>query len=124
MYLSLLFQFILSVRLSNNLWGSDVLLFLEFINIVPILFYNFIEFIILLYTFLVIFLARFKECMIWRILSSKFSDVLPTVTCARAIGSFWSIYWGVPILSPFMYNFGYFILISIFMNFCTINRVS
>ena len=86
-YLSLLCKFILSLRLSNNLWGSDVLLFLEFINIVPILFYNFIEFIILLYTFLVIFLARFKECMIWRILSSKFSDVLPTVTCARAIGS-------------------------------------
>ena len=63
-YLSLLFKFILSVRLSNNLCGSDVLLFLEFINIVPILFYNFIEIIILLYTFLVIFFSRYKEYMI------------------------------------------------------------
>ena len=33
----LVFQFILSVRLSNILRGSDVLLFLEFINIVAIL---------------------------------------------------------------------------------------
>ena len=63
-YLSLLFKFILSVRLSNSLCGSDVLLFLEFINIVPILFYNFIEIIILLYTFLVIFFSRYKEYMI------------------------------------------------------------
>ena len=35
-YLSLLLQSVLSVRLSNNLWGSDVLLFFEFINIVSI----------------------------------------------------------------------------------------
>ena len=55
-YLSLLFKFILSERLSNNLWGSDVLLFSEFVNIVSILFYIFIEFIIFLYTFLVFFL--------------------------------------------------------------------
>ena len=33
-YLSLLFKPILSVRLNNNLWGSDTLIFLEFINIV------------------------------------------------------------------------------------------
>ena len=48
-HLSLLLEFTLSVRLCNGL-GLDVLLFLEIIDIVYILFYNFIEFIILLYT--------------------------------------------------------------------------
>ena len=33
-YLSLLLMFTLSERLSNSLWGSDVLLFPEFMNIV------------------------------------------------------------------------------------------
>ena len=62
-YLSLIYlttyisYFILSVRLSNSLLRSDILLFLEFINIVSILFCNFIEWMILLYTFLVIFLS-------------------------------------------------------------------
>ena len=51
-YLSLLFKFILSERLSNSLSGSDVLLHSEFIDIVSIVVYNFIEFIILLYNFL------------------------------------------------------------------------
>ena len=55
--LSHLFKFVLLVTLSNNLWRSDVSLFLEFINILSILFYNFIEFMILLYTFLVISFA-------------------------------------------------------------------
>ena len=97
-YLSLLFKFILSGRLSNSLWGSDVLLFSEFINIVSILFYNFIEFIILLYTFLVISFARYKEYMICLISFSKFSDVLIDFTCARAIGNLWSICLGLNIL--------------------------
>ena len=35
-YLSLLFKFILYEILDSSLWGSDVLLFLEFINIVSI----------------------------------------------------------------------------------------
>ena len=61
-YLSFLFKFILSERLSHSLRGSDVLLFLEFINIVSTLFYNFIEFILLLYTFLSNFF-----CLIQRI---------------------------------------------------------
>ena len=61
----------------NSLWGSDVLLFSEFINMVSLLFYNFIEFI--------------------RLLDSKFSDVLPA--CARAIGNLWSICLEVNILS-------------------------
>ena len=50
-YLSLLFKFILFKILGNS-GGSDVLLFLDFINIVLILFYNFIESIILFYTLL------------------------------------------------------------------------
>ena len=60
-YLSLLFKFILSERLSNDLWGADVLLFSEFINIVSILFFRFIEFIILFYTFLVVSFARYEK---------------------------------------------------------------
>ena len=58
---SLIFQFILSRRLSNGVSGSDVLLFSEFVNIVPILFYSFIEFITLLYTFLVTSFAGYKR---------------------------------------------------------------
>ena len=50
-YLSLLFKFILSVRLSNS--QSVVLLLSEFTNVYPFLFYNFIEFVIFLCTFLV-----------------------------------------------------------------------
>ena len=56
-YLSLLFKFTLSVRLSNSVGGSDVLPFLGFINIVSILNYTFIEFIILLYTLFVVSFA-------------------------------------------------------------------
>ena len=63
-YLSHLFKFVLYVTLSSNLWGSDVSLFLEFINILSILFYNFIEFIMLLYTFLVISFAWYKKYII------------------------------------------------------------
>ena len=58
-YLSLLVGFILAVRLSNSLWRSDILLFLEFIDIVSILFCNFTEFITFLCTFLVSFLFCF-----------------------------------------------------------------
>ena len=49
-YLSLLIKFLLSERLSNILTGSDVSLFPELINIVFFRFYNFIKFVILLYT--------------------------------------------------------------------------
>ena len=79
-YLSLLFKFVLSERLSNSLWGSDVLLLSEFINIVSILLHNFIEFFISLYTFLVISFARDKKYIICLILFSKFSDVIPVFT--------------------------------------------
>ena len=43
----------LSVRLSNSPWESDVPLLLESMNIVFILFYNFTGFIILSYTLLI-----------------------------------------------------------------------
>ena len=59
-YLPFLFKFILSKNLSNSLRGSDVLLFSEFINIVSILFYNFIEFTI----YVVFSLALYKEYFI------------------------------------------------------------
>ena len=99
-YLSILFNSILSERLSNSLWGSDVLLFLEFINIVYTLFYNFIEFIKLLYTFLVISFFQYKEYMIWK---NSFNLMLPAFTCASANGNLWRIYLKVNISSPFPY---------------------
>ena len=86
-YLSLVFKLILSERLSNSLQGSDVLLFPEFINIVSILFYNFIKFIISIYTFLVISFARYKKYIICLISISKFSDLLHVFTCTSAIGN-------------------------------------
>ena len=63
-HLSLYFRFTLSVRLSNNLRGSVLLIFSELINIVSILYYIYIEFIMLLYNFLVISFSQNKEYMI------------------------------------------------------------
>ena len=63
-HLSLYFLFTLSVRLSNNLRGSVLLIFSELINIVSILYYIYIEFIMLLYNFLVISFSQNKEYMI------------------------------------------------------------
>ena len=99
----LCFKFVLSKSLSNSLWGSDVLLFSEFINIVSILFYNFIEFIILLYTFLVISFVRYRKYINWLISFSKFSDVLPAFNWSSAIGNHWSICLGVNISWLFPY---------------------
>ena len=65
-YLPPLFKFILSERLSNSLWRLDDLLSSEFINIVSILIYNFIEFIILFFFFLISF-APLKEYITWHI---------------------------------------------------------
>ena len=97
-YLSLTFKFVLSESFGNSLWRSDIPLFLEFINIVPILFYNFAELIILFYTFLVISFALYKEYMICLFSFCKFLYVLPIFTCAKAIGNLWSICLGVNIL--------------------------
>ena len=89
-----------SWRLSNSPPGSDVLLFLEFINIVSILFYNFIELSILLYTLLVSSFAQYKEYITWPVSLSNFSDVLLAFTCARAIGNLCSRCLGVNFLNP------------------------
>ena len=102
-YLSLLFRVILSVRLSNSLWGSDVLIFSEFINIVSILFYNFIEFIILLLITLYISFARYREYIICMSSFSKFPDLLPAFSCASAIDNLWSICLDVNILTSLPY---------------------
>ena len=104
-YLSLLFRLIfLSVRLINSLWGSDVLLFSEFINIVSNLFYNFIEFIILLYTFLVISFFQYREY---------------TFTCARAR----SICLGVNILRPSPY-FALYLASDTILEYSTNNLIT
>ena len=50
-YILLLFKFALSKRLINSLLRSDVLVFLEFRNIVSVLFSNYIDFILLSYIF-------------------------------------------------------------------------
>ena len=75
-YLSLVF---------NSLWGSYFLLFSEFKKILSIEYYKIIEFIILLYTFLVISVAQYKEYMAWQISFSKVTSVLPALTCASAL---------------------------------------
>ena len=54
----------------------------------------------MLYTFLVISFARYKEFIIFLISLGKFSDVLPAFTCARAIGNLWHTCLGVNIVSP------------------------
>ena len=85
MYLSFLSKSLLYERLCISLWGSDVLLFSIFINIVSTPSYNFFEFIILLYTFLIIYFAPYKEYMICLISFSIFWDVLPAFTCESLI---------------------------------------
>ena len=55
----------------------------------------------MLYTFLVISFALYKEYMIFLISLSKVSDGVPAFTCARAIGNLWSICLGVKIFRPF-----------------------
>ena len=92
-------KFILSERLDYSLWESDVFLISEFTDIVSILFYNFIEFIVILYNFLAISFVQYKKYIICLISFSKFSDVLPAFTCSSAIGNLWSIYLEVNILS-------------------------
>ena len=74
--------------MSSSLWGSDVVLFSEFINIVSFLYYYFIKFIILLYIFLIIVFAWYKECIIWQISFRKFSDALPAFICIISMAIF------------------------------------
>ena len=58
---------------------------------------------ILLYRFLVILFARYREYIICLISFNKFSDVLPAFTCACAIGNLSSICLEVNVLSPLPY---------------------
>ena len=90
-YLQLLLKSILSKKLINSLWESDVLIFSEFINIVSILCYNFFEFIILLHTFLVISFTQYRQYIIWRISLNSFSCVLPSFTCT-IVQQLWVIF--------------------------------
>ena len=124
-YLSLLFKFILYASFRNILWESEVLLFLEFINIflVSILFCNFIEFIKLWHTSLVTSFCQYKEYMIWVVEFNKFSDVLPAFTCASSIRNVWSIFLRVSILInlPFCCSLKLRIfstILTTFLDFC------
>ena len=96
-YLSLLFI----CKIEEKSMSIRCFAILEFINLASILFYNFIESIMLLYTFLVICFPRYKKYVIWGTSISNFSDVLPGFTCARAIGNLLGICLGVNILRPF-----------------------
>ena len=60
--ISLLVYFLWKIE-SKSLWELGVLLFAEFGNLVFILFYNSIEFIIMLYTILVTYFARYEKYM-------------------------------------------------------------
>ena len=100
-YLRLLFNIIYSVRLSDSLWRSDVLLFLEFINIVFL-------FVLYLYWIHYIFIYFFrnpfcsiKRYMICLISFNKISNVLPPFTCAKAIGSLWGVSLGFSMFNLF-----------------------
>ena len=73
-YVSLYFKFILSARLSTNLCRLEVLLIYKFRNIRSISYYIYFKFIILLYILLGISLAQYKDHMISRSSSIKFSD--------------------------------------------------
>ena len=79
--------------------------------------YNFIEVFILLYTFLGYYVVWHKEYMIWLVLFSKLSDVLPVFNCARAIGNLLSICLGVSILSIFPHFASYIVFLSFYNYF-------
>ena len=57
---SLLVYFVWKIE-SKSLWELGVLLFVEFTNIVSILFYNSIEFITMLYNILITYFARYEK---------------------------------------------------------------
>ena len=59
---------------------------------------NFIESIILFYTFLVISFVLYKEYITFLISLSNFSHVFPAFTCTSAIGNLWNICLGLNIL--------------------------
>ena len=89
-YLSFLFKFLLSVRLSNSLLGWNVLLISEFINIVSI----FVLYLYWLYIIIYFFSnlsCLIEEYIIFLIWFSKLSHVLPAFICSRAIFKNWNM---------------------------------
>ena len=101
-HLSLLFKFILSRKLSNSVWGSDVLLFAQFCTIHKysihcVLFFYWIHYVVV-YIFGK-FWCLIKKYVICMISFSRFSDVLTAFTYARAIGNLWNICYAANILS-------------------------
>ena len=127
--LSLLFKSTLSKSLGNSLREEDALLFPEFIDIVFILLFDFIEFIILLHTFFATFFSQYKKHMIWGISFSKFSDVLPAFTCARLLllqslkhFNFFNFLLFIKI-ENFFSNSNYFVWIFFFRKFFSNNSV-
>ena len=103
MYLSFILKSILSVRLSDSLRESHVLLFSEFMNTVFIFglhFYWIHYTVVYLYSFSVISFAWYKEYMICLISFNKISDGLLAFTWARAIGNLSSIYLVVNTFRP------------------------
>ena len=87
MYLSFLFKSILSVKL-NELVGVRCLTFFKIHKYnIHFWYYTFIEFIILLYTFLVISFDRCKEYINCLISFNKFLEVLLAFTSVSAIGN-------------------------------------
>ena len=90
--------------MSNSQWGSDILLILEFINIVSTFCYTFIELIILLYNFLETSFSQYKKHIIFLTSFTKFSDMLPVFVCTRGIVTPYNICLVVNILnlSPFV----------------------
>ena len=109
-YLLLLFKFVLSERLSNNIWGSDLLLFLEFINKYSLYIITLLNSLYSYIHLLVISFVRYKECMIWRSSFSRFTDVLPAFISARGIDKLWRICLELKISSPSPWTDLYLIL--------------
>ena len=100
-FLLLLFKFALSKDWITHCECQMFLPFREFINIVSILFHNFVYIITLLHALMVISFGWHKEYIICLVFFSKFTDVLPPFTCASAIDNLWNNCLGIIILSHF-----------------------
>ena len=87
MYLSFLFKSILSVRLNEPVRVRCFTIFKIHKYSIHFLYYTIIEFIILLYTFLVISFDRYKEYINCLTSFNKVSDVLLAFTCVSAFGN-------------------------------------
>ena len=92
----------ISLWTSISLFESEILLFFEFINVVLILYYICIEFILLLYILLVISFDWHKEYVICLISLSNFFDILPAFPYARTTGNLWNICLGFNIWFLFL----------------------